>query len=81
MAWWAKYLMSAIHFAIPGARCVSLESGGHLMLGQAKNLAAPATFLAAGGFHASHTLRNTDRRGAVLVSGPPVDEPVGSHAG
>jgi pimeloyl-ACP methyl ester carboxylesterase len=31
---------------IPGARFVSLESGGHLMLGQEKNLTALATFLA-----------------------------------
>ena len=31
---------------IPGARFVSLESGGHLMLGQDKNLAELATFLA-----------------------------------
>jgi pimeloyl-ACP methyl ester carboxylesterase len=30
---------------IPGARFISLESGGHLMLGQDKNLAALATFL------------------------------------
>ena len=66
---------------IPGARFVSLESGGHLMLGQEKNLAGLATFFAAGGSHASHTLRDRDRRGAVLVPGPPVDEPVGSHGG
>ena len=30
---------------IPGARFVSLESGGHLMLGQGRNLAELATFL------------------------------------
>jgi pimeloyl-ACP methyl ester carboxylesterase len=30
---------------IPGARFVSLESGGHMMLGQEKNLAELATFL------------------------------------
>ena len=29
---------------IPGARFVSLESGGHLMLGQTKNLGELATF-------------------------------------
>jgi pimeloyl-ACP methyl ester carboxylesterase len=34
---------------IPGARFVSLESGGHMMLGQEKNLAGLATFLASGG--------------------------------
>ena len=65
---------------IPGARFVSLESGGHMMLGQEENLAGLATFLASGGSHASDTLRDIDRRGAVLVSDPPVDEPVGSHA-
>jgi pimeloyl-ACP methyl ester carboxylesterase len=36
---------------IPGARFVSLESGGHLMLGQEKNLAELATFLADSGGH------------------------------
>ena len=64
---------------IPGARFVSLESGGHLMLGQEKNLAELATFLAAGRSHAFYPLREIDRRGAVMVSDPPVDEPVGSH--
>jgi pimeloyl-ACP methyl ester carboxylesterase len=34
---------------IPGARFISLESGGHLMLGQDKNLAALATFLVESG--------------------------------
>jgi len=36
---------------IPGARFVSLESGGHMMLGQEKNLAELATFLADSGGH------------------------------
>jgi pimeloyl-ACP methyl ester carboxylesterase len=36
---------------IPGARFISLESGGHLMLGQDKNLAALATFLVESGDH------------------------------
>jgi hypothetical protein len=51
-----------------------------MMLGQEENLAGLATFLASGGSHASGTLRDIDRRGAVLVSDPPVDEPLGSHA-
>jgi pimeloyl-ACP methyl ester carboxylesterase len=36
---------------IPGARFVSLESGGHLMLGQEKNLAELAAFLVESGDH------------------------------
>jgi pimeloyl-ACP methyl ester carboxylesterase len=36
---------------IPGARFISLESGGHLMLGQDKNLTELATFLVARGDH------------------------------
>lgn len=40
---------------IPGARFVSLESGGHMMLGQEKNLAGLAAFLASGGSHAPET--------------------------
>ena len=36
---------------IAGARFVSLESGGRLMLGQEKNLAELATFLADSGGH------------------------------
>jgi pimeloyl-ACP methyl ester carboxylesterase len=36
---------------IPGARFISLESGGHLMLGQDKNLTALATFLVESGDH------------------------------
>ena len=36
---------------LPGAGLVSLESGGHLMLGQEKNLAELATFLADSGGH------------------------------
>ena len=66
---------------IPGARFVSLESGGHLMLGQDKNLAELADFFASGGSHVPYSLRHGDRRSAVLVSNPQVDEPVGSHAG
>jgi pimeloyl-ACP methyl ester carboxylesterase len=80
---------------IPGARFVSLQSGGHLMLGQQKkNGDTLAAFFAegtdrraerasrshaAGGSHASHALRDSRVLGAVLVSDPPVDEPVGRH--
>jgi pimeloyl-ACP methyl ester carboxylesterase len=76
---------------IPGARFVSLESGGHLMLGQMKNLGELANFFAersrrptypptAGEPDDSHSPRHSHVRGAVLVPDPPVDEPVGHHS-
>jgi pimeloyl-ACP methyl ester carboxylesterase len=65
---------------IPGAQFISLDSGGHMMLGQDKNLAELVSFLESGGSHASHTPRDPDRRGPVLVSDQTMDEPVGRHA-
>jgi pimeloyl-ACP methyl ester carboxylesterase len=41
---------------IPGARFISLESGGHIMLGQDKNLTELATFLVESGDHVTERM-------------------------
>lgn len=84
---------------IPGARFVSLESGGHLMLGQTtivRDVLAgffaetvdrsgglrlrAGTLNRLGGSDGSDAPCDAHNRGTLLVSDPPVDEPVGRHA-
>ena len=66
---------------IPGGRFVSLESGGHLMIGQAKVIRDELAgfFADRRGSDAFHTSRDSHGFGAVLVSDSAVDEPLGCN--